>query len=168
MAERREPGAGRGGGGLELRRAGHVPLGRADRVSERGAAGGAQREAERRARRRQKGRERFDPFFDIWFDTSLFPRQAIAPFTLRNFPTRFPDVRTPMLNSWEISAYKEFRITERVKFQLRGDLHNGFQNAYFGRLIVRPNSVTDTRFGQLDPAQQNQVRLLVLIGKIVF
>lgn len=73
-----------------------------------------------------------------------------------------------MLNSWEISAYKEFRITERVKFQLRGDLHNAFQNAYFGRLIVRPNSVTDTRFGQLDPAQQNQVRLLVLVGKIVF
>jgi len=117
---------------------------------------------------RQKGRAKFDPFFDTWFDTSLFPGQAIAPFTLRNFPTRFPDVRTPMLNSWEISAYKEFRITERVKFQLRGDLHNAFQNAYFGRLIVRPNSVTDTRFGQLDPAQQNQVRLLVLIGKIVF
>lgn len=117
---------------------------------------------------RQKGRDRFDPFFDTWFDTTLFPRQAIAPFTLRNFPTRFPDVRTPMLNSWEISAYKEFRLTERVKFQLRGDLHNAFQYAYFGRLAVRPNNVTNTRFGQLDPAQQNQVRLLVLIGKIVF
>ncbi|MBI3682487.1 MAG: TonB-dependent receptor [Acidobacteria bacterium] len=114
------------------------------------------------------GRDKFNPFFDKWFDTSIFPRTAQAPFTLRDFPTRFPDVRSPYLQSWEISGYKEFRITERARFQFRADFQNAFDYAYFGRLISRPNNVQDARFGQLDPAQDNQPRVVVLVAKILF
>jgi len=54
--------------------------------------------AQRDALARQKGRSQFDPVFDVFFDTSLFPNRAQAPYTLRDFPTRFPDVRSKALN----------------------------------------------------------------------
>jgi hypothetical protein len=117
---------------------------------------------------RAAGRDKFNPFFDRWFDTSVFPRTAQAAFTLRDFPTRFPDVRHDGLQSWEISVYKEFRIRERVRTQIRADFQNAFDYAHFGRLITRPNNVQDTRFGQLDPAQGNQPRIVVLVAKIIF
>jgi hypothetical protein len=62
---------------------------------------------------RSKGGEKFNAAFDKWFDTTLFPRTAQAAFTLRDFPTRFPDVRGTYLQSWELSGYKEFRIKEQ-------------------------------------------------------
>lgn len=116
----------------------------------------------------QAGRDKFNPFFDKWFDTSIFPNRAQAPFTLRDFPTRFPDVRSPILTSWELSGYKDFRIRERLKVQFRADFQNAFDYAYFGRLIARPNNVQDPRFGQLDPAQDNQPRVVVLVLKVLF
>ena len=112
------------------------------------------------------GRSEFNPFFDKYYDVSLFPRQAQAPFTLRDFPTRFPDVRSPMLRSWEISAYKEFKFKERVRWQIRADFQNAFDYAYFG--AQASNNVTDPRFGQLNPAQNNQPRIIVAVMKIMF
>ncbi len=123
---------------------------------------------QRDALARAQGRDEFNPFFDKWFDTSIFPRSAQAPYTLREFPTRFPDVRSPYLQSWEFSAYKEFRATERVRVQLRGDFQNALDYAYFGRLVTRPNNVADARFGQLDPAQGNQPRVVVLVLKVLW
>lgn len=122
--------------------------------------------AERDERAVRGGGTKFNPFFDKWFDTTLFPRQAQAPFTLRDFPTRFPDVRSPHLASWELSGYKQFAIKERVRIQVRTDFQNALNYAYFGRLIA--TSVTDSRFGQLNPAQDNQPRIAVLVLKILF
>ncbi len=115
---------------------------------------------------RKGGGVKFDPFFDKWFDTTLFPNRAPAPFTLRDFPTRFPDVRSDFLQSWEISAYKEFPIAERLRWQIRLDAHNAFDYTHFGRLIS--TSVTDPRFGQLNPAQRNQPRDFVAVMKLIF
>jgi hypothetical protein len=115
----------------------------------------------------------FNPFFDKWFDTTLWqdpatgrPVPAQAPFTLRDFPTRFPDVRSPELTSWEISASKEFAIRERARIQFRADFQNAFDYPYFGRLVA--TAVQDTRFGQLNPAQDNQPRVVVLVLKVLF
>ncbi len=112
------------------------------------------------------GRPNFNPFFDKYFDTTLFPRSAQAPFTLRDFPTRFPDVRSPHLESWEISAYKEFQFFERVKWQIRADFQNALDYTYFGRLVS--TNVADPRFGQLNPAQDNNPRVVVLVMKLLF
>ena len=116
----------------------------------------------------QAGYPEFNPLFTKWFDTSLFPTQAQAPFTLRNFPTRFPDVRSPHLESWELSGYKEFNIAEKARVQLRGDFQNAFDFASFGRLAVRPNNVANTRFGLLDPEQGNSPRMVVIVLKVIF
>ncbi len=122
--------------------------------------------AERDERAVKAGRSEFNPFFDKWFDTTLFPRQAQAPFTLRDFPTRFPDVRSPHLASWEMSGYKQFAIRERVRIQVRADFQNALDYAYFGRLVTA--NVTDSRFGQLNPDQDNQPRTAVLVLKVLF
>ncbi len=121
---------------------------------------------ERDARARANGGKEFNPFFDKYYDVSLFPRTAQAPFTLRDFPTRFPDVRSPHLQSWEISAYKQFNIYERLRLQFRTDFQNAFDYAYFGQQLS--NNVADPRFGQLNPAQNNQTRQIVLVMKLMF
>jgi len=124
--------------------------------------------SQRDERARAAGRDEFNPFFDKYFDTTLFPRTAQAPFTLRTFPTRFPDVRSPVLTSTEASGYKNFQITEGVRAQLRADFQNLFDQPYFGRLVGGGNNVADTRFGQIDSAQGNQPRVAVLVLKVLF
>ncbi len=121
---------------------------------------------QRDAAARAGGGTKFNPFFDKYYDVSLFPRAAQAPFTLRDFPTRFPDVRSRYLQSWEISVYKEFPIRERIRWQIRADFQNAFNYAYFGQQIS--NNVTDPRFGQLNPAQNNDTRQAVAVMKILF
>lgn len=123
-------------------------------------------DAQRDALAQQAGRDKFNPFFDKWFDTSIFPNRAQAAFTLRDYPSRFPDVRSPVLDSWELSGSKEFPIKERVRVQLRADFQNAFDKPYFGRLVA--TNVQDSRFGQLNPAQDNQPRVVVLVLKVIF
>jgi hypothetical protein len=132
-------------------------------LAARGAAlSGEQRDELARA----QGRSEFNPFFDKYYDVTLFPRSAQAPFTLRDYPTRFPDVRSPYLQSWEISAYKEFLIREHLRWQVRADFHNAFDYAYFGQQLS--SNVTDPRFGQLNPSQNNSTRMVVLVMKVLF
>ncbi|MBI3473656.1 MAG: TonB-dependent receptor, partial [Candidatus Solibacter usitatus] len=65
-------------------------------------------DAQRDELARKQGRPQFDPLFDKYFDVTVFPTRTPAPFTLRDFPTRFGDVRSKPMDEWEISIYKEF------------------------------------------------------------
>lgn len=122
---------------------------------------------QRDAAARTGGGVGFNPAFDKWFDTSLFPRAAQAAFTMRDFPTRFPDVRSPYLQSWEISMYKEFRFWENgPRLQIRADCQNAFDYVYFGQLLT--TNVTDSRFGQLNPSMNNATRTWVGVMKLYF
>ncbi|HQR33136.1 MAG TPA: TonB-dependent receptor, partial [Blastocatellia bacterium] len=116
--------------------------------------------------KRAKNGSTFDVSEDKWFDTTLFPTQAQAPFTLRTFPTRFPDVRSPSPTFVEISTYKEFQIKERVRWQIRADFQNAFNYPFFG--VLQSNNVTDTRFGQLRADIGNEPRRIVAVMKITF
>jgi hypothetical protein len=122
--------------------------------------------AQRDALARQKGRSQFDPVFDVFFDTSLFPNRAQAPYTLRDFPTRFPDVRSKALNIWEISLAKDFPIRERLRFQLRADAQNAFNYPWFSRL--QSADVTNPRFGFLNPSPNSEPREIILVAKLLF
>jgi len=106
---------------------------------------------------------------DRWFDTSLFPRVAgPAPFTLRNFPTRFPDVRFMGVNNWDFSLSKDFVIFERLKTQVRADAINAFNRPYFTALNGAATNVTSPNFGQIAPAQNNQPRVIYLEFRMTF
>jgi len=126
-------------------------------------------DAQRDANAQKAGRAQWDPSYDVWFNTSIFPTQAQAPFTLRTFPTMFPDVRSKILNVWDSSIYKEFPIKERVRWQLRADFHNTFNHPWFGNLAS--NNVTNAQFGQVSVSSiddTSEPRLVVLVMKLVF
>jgi hypothetical protein len=112
------------------------------------------------------GRAYWDVSYDKWFDTTLFPRSAQPAFTLRTFPTRFPDVRAQGVKSAEISIYKQFTIKERVKWQIRADAYNAFNHPWFGQPTT--TTVTDSRFGQLRADMNNETRIISLVMKIIF
>ncbi|MBI5084740.1 MAG: TonB-dependent receptor [Acidobacteria bacterium] len=112
------------------------------------------------------GRSYWDVSYDKWFDTSYFPKQSQQAYTMRDFPTRFPDVRAQNANSVELSVYKQFTITERVKWQIRADAYNALNHPWFGQ----PQSVdvTNSRFGYLNADMNNETRIVSLIMKITF
>ncbi len=104
-----------------------------------------------------------------WFDTSLFPRVAAAPFTLRNFPTRFPDVRFMGFRNYDFSLIKDIPIfTERVKTQIRADFTNTFNSPYFTQNVGNPPNVTNANFGQITPQQNNSPRIVYLEFRMKF
>jgi hypothetical protein len=122
-------------------------------------------DSQRDALAQKAGRPQFDVLFDKWFDVSLFPTPQ-APFTLRSFPTRFPDVRSKPLDEWEISVYKEFPIKERVRWQIRADFQNAFNHPFFVELLT--TDIANSRFGQLRPRDRNEPRKVVAVMKIIF
>lgn len=126
-------------------------------------------DSERDALAQKAGHPQWDPSIDPWFDVSLFPTQAQAPFTLRNFPTRFPDVRGKPLNNVEFSAYKEILIRERLRWQIRADFHNALNHPWFG--AQASNDVADPQFGRVASTSvddTSEPRLIVLSMKLVF
>ncbi|HWB98230.1 MAG TPA: TonB-dependent receptor [Bryobacteraceae bacterium] len=125
-------------------------------------------DSQRDALAQKAGRSQYDPSYDVWFDTSLFPRTAQAPFTLRNFPTRFPDVRSKPLNVTDLSLYKEFQIREKVKWQIRCDAHNAGNFPWFGQLDSNGADVTRPLFGHLRADIGNETRVVVGVMKVIF
>jgi hypothetical protein len=125
-------------------------------------------DSQRDALARKAGRAQYDPSYDIWFDTSLFPRTTPAPFTLRNFPARFPDVRSKPLNFADLSLYKEFNLGEKVKWQIRCDAHNAGNFPWFGVLDGNGNNVTRPLFGHLRADIGNETRVIVGVMKLIW
>jgi hypothetical protein len=120
------------------------------------------------------GYDHWDVSYVPYFDTSIFPNQAQAPFTLRKYPSVFPDVRAQGVKSAEISIYKEFDIKERVKWQIRADAYNAFNHPWFGQPLAtlgdNPQfiSVTSPVFGQLKADMNNETRVIALVMKVIF
>ncbi|MCU1263219.1 MAG: hypothetical protein JWO80_6104 [Bryobacterales bacterium] len=126
-------------------------------------------DAQRDALAKQNGHSQWDPSVDPWFNTAIFPTQSQAPFTLRTFPTRFPDVRGKPLNNVEFSAYKEFQVRERLRWQIRADFHNALNHPWFGSQAS--NDVTSAQFGMVAAESiddTSEPRLIVLSMKLVF
>jgi hypothetical protein len=107
----------------------------------------------------ERTRERW---FDVtlWRDASGRPVPVQAPFTLRNFPTRFGDVRLPMLNNLDLSLFKDFAITERMKLNFRAEWYNITNTPWFPRLDT--TSITAANFGSLNLSQTNTPKRAVL------
>ena len=106
--------------------------------------------------------------FGQYFNTSLWDdangRRVAAqePFTLRDFPTRFTDVRVPGYRNWDASLAKFFPITERARLQFRLEMINAFNHPWYVNLASGATDVTRATFGQLDPTQRNLPRFLKL------
>jgi hypothetical protein len=64
-----------------------------------------------------------------------------------------------------LGIYKNFRLSENWKAQVRGEAFNLFNHPRFGAPNTNPASAN---FGVVDPAQQNQARVMQLSVKINF
>ena len=106
----------------------------------------------------------FARYFDtsLWDDASGKRVAAQAPFTLRDFQTRFTDVRVPGYRNIDASLAKYIPITEKVRLQFRFEMVNAANHPWFSNLASGALDVTNPRFGQLDPTQRNLPRFIKL------
>jgi hypothetical protein len=88
-----------------------------------------------------------------YFDTSVFSQPA--PFTFGNVRT-LPDVLSPGTRNFDLSLFKEFRPTERVRAQFRSEFLNAFNTPRFGGPTT---GVTSSSFGRIT-SQGNSPRQL--------
>jgi hypothetical protein len=80
-------------------------------------------------------------------------------------PTRWAHVRNPGVNEVNLAVLKNFKPTERIKAQLRGEAFNAFNHPRFGGPHTSPS---DSRFGMIDLAQQNLARIIQVALKVSF
>jgi len=102
-----------------------------------------------------------------WYDTSIFPNRALPAFTLRNFPTRFPDVRFMGVHNYDFSLQKEIPIKERVRIQVRADMINSMNRPFFTDVVAAQN-VAATTLGQISPSQNNEPRSIFIETRLTF
>ena len=89
-----------------------------------------------------KLRGKVDQRLDRYFDTSVFSQPP--PFTFGNVGERLPDIRSDGIRNWDLSLFKEFAPSERMRVQFRTEFLNAFNTPRFGG----PNtSVTSSSFG---------------------
>lgn len=93
-----------------------------------------------------------------YFDTSVFSQPAA--FTFGNVGTRLPDVRNDGIRNFDLSLFKNFRVTERVGLQFRAEGLNAFNtprfsgpstdvntSGTFGVISSQANSPRQVQFG---------------------
>jgi hypothetical protein len=101
-----------------------------------------------------------------WFNTALWkkadgtPVSLSEPYTLRNFPFLFSDVRRPGYQNWDASLSKYFPITEAVRLQFRFEMVNMLNHPFYQNLAS--TDVNNALFGQLSPVQANLPRFIKL------
>jgi hypothetical protein len=115
------------------------------------------------------GQPKYDVSYSPYFDISLFPRVAgPAPFTLRDFPTRFPDVRGFGLNNLDLTIGKQFVLRERTRLEFRSDWLNAFNTTYFRRLDANGNNVTRPEFGRIRQDPTLSPRIVAMVVRLTF
>jgi hypothetical protein len=99
---------------------------------------------------------------NAYFDRSVFSQPA--PFTFGNLGTRLPDIRNDGIRNFDLSGFKEFRITEKLRTQFRAEFLNAFNTPRFGG----PNtSVTSSSFGVIT-SQANTPRQIQFALKLLW
>jgi len=97
-----------------------------------------------------------------YFNTSVFSQPA--PFTFGNTGRTLPNVRAPGLHNLDFSLFKSFRVTERLRAELRGEAFNLLNQVVFSA----PNTVlTSGQFGVISN-QSNTPREIQVALKLVF
>jgi outer membrane receptor protein involved in Fe transport len=97
-----------------------------------------------------------------YFNTSDFSQPAT--YTFGNMSRTSGYLRTPDLRNFDLSLFKQFALTERIKTELRGEAFNAFNTPSFSG---PDTGVTDATFGVIS-AQANSPRQLQIALKILF
>jgi hypothetical protein len=105
------------------------------------------------------GERTTDRWFDLDAANRIFERDPAKQFTtnansgratnttnIRTLPLRFSYIRADGTNNFDLSLFKNFRVTERFKLQFRAESFNAINHVQF----ANPNTgVTNTAFGTI-------------------
>ncbi|HET8549457.1 MAG TPA: hypothetical protein VFL57_15700, partial [Bryobacteraceae bacterium] len=97
-----------------------------------------------------------------YFDTSVFSQPL--PYTFGNVSPRLPDVRNDGVRNFDISLFKDFMFTERLRLQFRTEALNAFNTPRFG---TPANNVTSGTVGVIS-SQANAPRQIQFGLKLIF
>ncbi|MBM3766151.1 MAG: TonB-dependent receptor [Acidobacteria bacterium] len=89
-----------------------------------------------------------------WFNPAAFA--DAPPFAFGNVGRFLPDNLGPPLHTWDVSLLKDIHVNERVRFQLRGEFFNTFNQVNF----ANPSGTT---FGQPDFGRINSAEAARII-----
>jgi hypothetical protein len=101
----------------------------------------------------------FNQSISEWFNTAAFVQPAAGMFGTsgRNI------LRAPGINNWDLSAMKNFSITEQMRVQFRFESFNAFNHTQWG---VPSHDVNSKQYGQITSTRAARVNQLGL--KILF
>jgi hypothetical protein len=104
--------------------------------------------------------------FYQWFRTDVFSQPAVGTFgnSARTV------IRGPGINNFDLTAFKNFSIKERVRTQLRAEFYNAFNHTQFSGLDTTARfdaqgRQVNTQFGQITstrPGRRIQLALRVM------
>jgi hypothetical protein len=101
-----------------------------------------------------------------WFNTDAgFERNSARQLGSNyvTFPTYLTGLRTDGVNNWNMSVLKSIRLSEKMKFEVRGEAKNALNHAMFSG----PNtSLTSSNFGMITGSQG--AREISLTGKLIW
>lgn len=93
---------------------------------------------------------------DRWFDASVYSAPPLGTFS----PVARNILSGPGWNQWDMTFMKYFRITERVRFELRGEGYNIFNHTQFGAVGtatgVGTTFTTPNTFGKITAARNER------------
>jgi hypothetical protein len=84
---------------------------------------------------------------------------------VRNYPTRWGDVRASRVNEFNLGLFKNFKPKERMKLQFRFEAFNALNHPRFAAPETNPGS---SNFGRVQPSQQNNARAIQMGAKLMF
>jgi hypothetical protein len=105
---------------------------------------------------------------DRWFNTDAGfekdPAKQLAQ-NIQTFPSRFNGIRADGINNFDVSIFKNFRITERLRAQFRLETFNTLNHVQFGAPNTTP---TNTAFGTITGEKGHGQRQLTLALKLIY
>jgi len=105
---------------------------------------------------------------DRWFNTDAgFVRDTRQQLdsNIRTFPLRFNNIRGDGYNNWNLSLFKSFRFSERVRLQLRAEAIDAMNHPMFDTPNVSP---TNSLFGSVSSVAGNQQRQVWVGAKLAW
>jgi hypothetical protein len=103
-----------------------------------------------------------------WFNTDAgFEKSSARQLgsNIRTFPSRLTGLRADGFNNWDLSLLKNFRIAEKLKFQLRAEAQDALNHAMFASPNTSPAS---TLFGQVTSTVSGGQRAITLGGRLTW
>jgi hypothetical protein len=107
---------------------------------------------------------RAERWFNVDAGFNRNTQQQLAS-NVQTFPSRFSGIRADGINNWDLSLFKNFRITEKMRAQFQFQAYNAWNHVQFGPPNTTP---TNSAFGSITDEKGHGQRQITLGFKLLF